>query len=511
MSHPKESSERVHMPKPRDLFRRKFRSLFSVLATGRAGPSAGDRLFARAHPEHVTVTECHHYEQEISRNPSIDRVGAPTGRIEIVVPFDGADHFTRQACADVAPTVEAGGKDPRNAVIGHLAFTGHQHTDLGAVLGLDDSYGALPIEIPIVGRDAPGGWHELRRDRQAGVIWHEYRPDPGLLEVYPVKVQIDLLDPDTLGGAITTQDAPDLVHVSQQPNFRPFLWLRVRVALTIPWRSDRPEPSPVINRISLDWPTITSLHVLKVEEPDAAGGERPITYNPVARTIEWRDVPMRANDQRRDDELRFISDAMVVSIRQPGELYRQPSLDGAVEIEIPDYLLSGMRTRLFDCAGRLVDDRLRERSKLTSRVHVILGEAFARRKLMPHQHLHFDEVIPEQGRIADIENALADRGFDVTFREMSEPGGASRWHGRAKRAEGPETMNLIILVEGSHHETERTVHKPGGHSYTSKLPSGELKVFMYGELPRASRAVTREMNALHAAVRDRFDRIRALR
>jgi hypothetical protein len=501
------------MPNPRDLFRRKFRSVVSVLATGRTGPAVGDRLFARAHPEHVTVTECHQYEQEISRNPSIGSVCPPTGRIEIVVPFDGADHFTRQACADVVPALEAGGRDARNAVIGHLVFIGHQHTDLGTVLGLDDSYGALPIEVPVTGADAPGGRQELRRDRQAGVIWHEYRPDPGLLEVVPVNVQIDLLDPDTLGGTIMSQGAPDLVHVSQQPNFRPFLWLRVRVALIIPWQGDRPEPAPVIKRISLDWPTITSLNELKVEQQGTDGGKRPITYNPVARTIEWRDVPMLTDDenQRRDDELRFVSDDMVVSIRQPGELYRQPSLDGTVEIEIPDYLLSGMRTRLFDSAGRLVDDGGRERSLLTSRVHLILSEAFARRNLRPHQHLHFDEVIPEQARIADIENALADRAFDVTFKENSGPDGVRRWNGRANRTEGPDTMSLVIFVEGSHHETERTVHKPGGHSYTSKLPSGELKVFMYGELPRASRAVTREMNALNAAIRDRFDRIRALR
>jgi hypothetical protein len=501
------------MPNPRDLFRRKFRTVVGVLAAGGTGPSAGGRLFARAHPERVTVIESHHYEQEISRNPSLHRVSAPAGRIEIVVPFDGADHFTRQACADVEPVLEAGGSVPRSAVIGHLVFTGHQHTDLGTVLGIDDSYGSLPIELPVTGPDAPGGRHELRRDRHAGVIWHEYRPEPDLLEVVPVKVRVDLLDPDTLESTITAEDLPEFVNVAQQPNFRPYLWLRVRVVLVIPWQDGRPEPEPVIGRIALDWPTITSLHDLEVKQHGAESTKQPITYNPVDRTIEWRDVPMRVDkdNQRRDDELCFVSDAMVVSIRQPGELYRQPSLDGTVEIEIPDYLLSGMRTRLFDSVGRLAADGHEERSRLTSRVHLILGEAFARRMLKPHQHLHFDEVIPEGARIADIENALTDRGFEVTFIDKSEADGLRQWRGKASRAEGPEKMSLTLYIEGSNHETERTVHKPGGHTYTSKLPSGELKVFMYGELPRASRAVTREMNALHAAVRDRFDRIRALR
>ncbi|WP_290054913.1 hypothetical protein, partial [Amycolatopsis solani] len=66
------------MPNPRDLFRRKFRTVVSALATGRAGPASGDRLFARAHPEQVTVTESHQFEQEISRNPSM-RAGGGGG------------------------------------------------------------------------------------------------------------------------------------------------------------------------------------------------------------------------------------------------------------------------------------------------------------------------------------------------------------------------------------------------------------------------------------------------
>ncbi|WP_410674056.1 hypothetical protein [Amycolatopsis sp. cmx-4-68] len=504
------------MPNPRDLFRRKIRTVVGVLATGRTTPAPDGQLFARARPESVHITESHYFEQEISRNPSVRRTVDPTGEIEIVVPFDGADHFSRLACADVAPAIEHGGGGSRNARIGHLVFNGHQRTDLGTLLGIDDSYGSLPIEVPVAGRDAPGDVDRLKQDCYAGVIRHEYRPHVASREVFPIGVIVDLLDPDTLGGTITGQ--PDLAEsreLSQQPNFRPYLWLRMQVIIIIiPRRPGQEPPEPVVDRISLDWPTITSLRDLQVEDDNSTGTQRPLTYNPVERTIEWRDVPMRRHEPEhpRDDEFRFVSDAMVLLIRQPGELYRQPSLDGKVEVKIPGYLLSGTQTRLFDSIGRrLEEDRCRETSRLTSRIHLILGEAFARRKLRPHQHLYFDEVIPEQARIADIENALADRGFEVAFSDRSGGSGLLRWSGTALRSEGPEMMKMVLYVEGSNHETERTVQKPGGHSYTSKLPSGELKVFMYGELPRASRAVTREMNALHAAVSDRFDRIRALR
>src|ERR1700722_18376806 len=59
-----------------------------------------DRLYARATPEKVEITETYSVTQEISNSPNRDR-GEPTGRIEMVIPYDGADYFTRQAAGDV--------------------------------------------------------------------------------------------------------------------------------------------------------------------------------------------------------------------------------------------------------------------------------------------------------------------------------------------------------------------------------------------------------------------------
>jgi hypothetical protein len=503
------------MPTPRDRFQQ-VRNVVSGLGLRRTGPAPGEDVFARAYPETVKLTERYHYEQEISRNSFTRRSTPPDGGIEIVVPFDGADHFTRQACEDVSTALRGRDSDePVNALIGHVLFAGHQQTDLGDRLGLDDTYGALPIRVQVSGEGSPGGVAELSGDRHACVISHDYAPKPDLLEVTPIDVQVELLDPDTVGDvdaiAANGRGGVDFSKLSQQPNFESFLWLVLKIRLVLPWKPERDRPSPVIDRISLDWPSITSLHALTLLLPESDREAPPIIYNPVERSIEWRNIPMRpvAPAKGREDELEFTSEAMALAIEQPGELYQQPSLDGRVEVKIPGYLLSGMQTRLFDGTGRkTARDGHEEVSWVRSRIHLILDDAFARRTLKPHQNLYFDEVIPEDARIADIENALRTRGFTVRFGPGSTDGTRHQWVGTAERPEGPERMTLSLYVEGTRHETERQIRR-GGQTFTTTFPSGELRLFMYGALPRTSRAITREMNALHAVIRDRFASMRA--
>ena len=53
--------------------------------------------FVRARPQFVHIEEYLDYEEEISRNPSVDLNGDPAGRIRISVPFDGGIHFGADA------------------------------------------------------------------------------------------------------------------------------------------------------------------------------------------------------------------------------------------------------------------------------------------------------------------------------------------------------------------------------------------------------------------------------
>ena len=140
---------------------------------------------------------------------------------------------------------------------------------------------------------------------------------------------------------------------------------------------------------------------------------------------------------------------------------------------------------------------------------MILGDAFARREFTPYQHLHFDEVIPNELRISDIKVALGNRGFKVTD-PWPENGTEGRWLW-AERLEGPDTMRLDLFVEGKLHKATRDSRVPGGVSYRSDLDSGEMRIYIRGRLSRDSQPVIREMNALRRALHERFDHLPARR
>ena len=88
------------MPAPANLVRARL---------GSWGGNADDRLYARATPEKVEIAETYSVTQEISKSPWSEP-GTPTGRIEMVIPYDGGDYFTRQAGRDVDRAVAARGQ-----------------------------------------------------------------------------------------------------------------------------------------------------------------------------------------------------------------------------------------------------------------------------------------------------------------------------------------------------------------------------------------------------------------
>jgi hypothetical protein len=396
------------------------------------------------------------------------------------------------------------------ALVGHLLLANHTRTDLGDVLGLRQRYGSVPVHMPVSGLGE--GFDELREDRQTCVIRHAYRPDLDQLRVIPVDVRVDLLDPDSTNDAYISE-AFDTIRrpphgMTQQVSFRSHLILRVVVRATVPKADGEREPSPEVAKMSLCWPTITSLRAVRLRVQDEDGDEEaPIRYNPLTRSIEWSDVAMSALDTEDDSDTRtYRSDAMFVLVEQPGELYRQESIEGTVEVRIDDYLLSGVEARFANAVGRLDADVQPEHvTYLDADVKLILDDAFAKRMVSPYQHLHFDEIIPDRMRINDIEAALNDRGFDV------EVSGADDkvTHLRAERSEGATRMVLWLQVEGKEFETEREIRRPGGLTHTTKIKSGELKVFIRGSFQRDSLQVIREMNALQLALRERFSRLRA--
>lgn len=476
---------------------------------------AEDHVHARARTEKVCLTERYTYDQEISRNSSRAIREAPSGSIEMTVPYDGHEFFTQQACADVAIGIQ---RTPPHgvsvdALIGYLLLANYGRTDLSEVLKLGHGYGSVPIRVPVAGPGSPGGQEELSADRQACVITYDYAPDPAQLRVVPISVEVDLFDPDSVNLSsvdILDDDEPRLIDavskkITQQVSFRPFLMLCLTVRVNLPRRRDQGRLIPTVSQVALDWPTITSLRALHLQVHNR---EVPIRYNPITRSIEWSDIDMHEVKTSDSKVIAFESDIMFLFIEQPGELYEQVSLDGRVEVKIPEYLISGVEAKVADGIGAIPSGRQPTiTSYISTHLELILDDAFAKRMLSPYQHLHFDEVIPDQMRISDIFSALEDRGFTVEVRAQRPP----EWLLYAKRPEGPDEMELWLFVMGKKFTTERENKLAGDYTFKSTFDSGDLKVFIYGSLRRDSRELTHEMNALQRALRERFDHVRASR
>ena len=334
-----------------------------------------------------------------------------------------------------------------------------------------------------------------------------------------MRIDIDLDDPDTIGNPPLPDSITSGMHarIARQAGFKPDLTLGVVVHLIVP-RGLADGAHAMVSRVFVGWPTRTSLGSLELRVDEQ---KHLFRYNPQrARTggLEWRDVPLTAERQPLSGGIRvFSSPRMLLSIPNPGDLYRQNTLDGEVEVTV-NRLLSGTDARLFDVTGRRCRQPRPELvTSVSTEFSLTLDDAFTRRVRSPHQQMHFGEVIPSAMRIDDIVTALQNRGFTVRTLPSSggtdadsRPGAApSLWWLSAARAHGPDKLSMLLCVEGHHYRTRRVRQVHDGMAHQTTVDSGDLELYVYGSLPGDSETIVREMNALRSALRERFDRLPA--
>src|SRR3954466_12953399 len=183
-----------------------------------------------------------------------------------------------------------------------------------------------------------------------------------------------------------------------------------------------------------------------------------------------------------------------------------------MEIEVPGRLLSGLKMSLLGSLGtRLTSVEPECKTKLQVDYKMVLNDSFARRVLSPYQHFYFQEVVPDELRITDLKNALIDRGFKILQEVSFQKGRESQHIFLAERPEAPDPLRFMVLVAGIHQEAERQTQVDGGQTFTSKVSSGDLRVYVRGELRGNSRRLIQEMNAFQAALRGLFPQVRARR
>lgn len=536
------------MPKSQDNLTKVLDSVGSVRQaftqnwrrTGTAG-----LVYARAQLRRAEINEDYFVKQDISANhwAEMDKEYPPAGRIVLAMPYDGFTYFTRQAQDDVAKSAALPPGGGEKAIIGHLLLQDYGETTLRTILPLTDRYGSLAIEVPI-GADGVGGdpatgdgdpddLGHLIADRRTWTPAIGYRP--GNPTELPAHLEVHVFDPDSFDlpelDLLTSEGQPQagtdsrtlidkvVGKIRQQAGFANHLTLAFRVQLNLPAKGDAPAKARLF-RMSIGWPTITSLRTLTLHVGD---GEKAVRYDPFHNCLEWEGIDMQRDRKAEgDSDTRvYLSPLMLLNIQHPGELYRQPTLEMRAEVEVSGYLLSGVTARLYDATGHPYPDNrqptLLTRVKVTA--ELMLNDAFAKRDFSPYQQLFFGEIIPDEMRITDIETALKDRGFELTWREKHEPPSHPNnperkvnWGLEARRPKGPDTMKLWIFVEGTHLQTEREIADPSGRVvHKATLQSGELRIFIRGTLPRNSEELTHEMNTLRGVLQERYDRVRSRR
>jgi len=504
---------------------------------GRRGRSrsrrADEKLYARATPEKAEITETYWVTQKIAKGNQRD-LGQAEGRIEIVVPHDGRDFFTRQAFEDVKRAIRLReGPGSLAATIGHLLIADYQRTDLGRSMQRHGEYGAIPLEILVPTQS--GAAEELIADRRASVLRYDYTlHEPS----FQATLHVQLLDPDILGverdSLLDAYKVPpdELLRVFTQTNrVTGECVLIIQVSLQLPVKKDQ-RVMPRVRRVSIGWPTVTSFAATRlcVLYPRPRGGYRqrdiPHRYNPVGQCLEWEDVCVLKPGSRPDDadvaSVTYQSRQLLLVVGHPGEIFDGGKLTVHADIEIPGYLLSGVEAWLYGATGEMTpsvkgNPLPRLKTSIHSTATVQIDDALEMRSFVLYHQTVFDRIVPDEERIDDIVRVLGAQGYIVDERQPASDhlaeAGTLRWELGAHRSCPPDTLRLRIIAVGQKRPLEeREVderHPDGNVIVVRSRETGWIRLTVRGTLARQHLELTKRMNEFQAALRKLYQQQQA--
>lgn len=256
-------------------------------------------VFARANMKQSSIVETYRFRQALSVNPVLEAAEQdPTGRVEIVVPLDGYQYFTRDAIKDVQSQIgerrNRGHAETVFATVGHLVLVNLRDARRTHDEPIADAHGAIRLRMPI--RSASLGDDDLVADRQEATFQFDYHPPTLTAYTFPIQLDVEILDPEDsglLGAGFDAEWGRDISdEVSRQPAFSSELRLMFRVRLAWPRRQGLRKPKMRIKAFSVSWPTVTSLEPRSLRLHYGLKSPVEIQYNPVARSLQWFDVPL---------------------------------------------------------------------------------------------------------------------------------------------------------------------------------------------------------------------------
>ncbi|MBI3941457.1 MAG: hypothetical protein HY326_00460 [Chloroflexi bacterium] len=469
-------------------------------------------VFARGQASSVEITEKYCYIQKISHNLSILKDGEPAGSLEIQVPYDGHQAFTRVSLADVEPHLKKlPPQEELSAHIGFLALSNIGAARLDKVKGLDLSNGfnTVPIIVPVRCQELDST-AELHADRHACIVTYDYMPR--WPDIPPVATRLSLQDQDELevpqalpGAEIPTAEWEKVAtQITQRKERSNQLKLIIHVILNLP-RSFPKEGWKVGSiHASLTEPQIYSLTGEAFSENESKSRMR---HNPATQKMEVL-KPTVSEETVRTDARTFSSKPIYLHFSHPGELFEVNLIKGEVTVSIKGKLLSGLQVRLFEGSGRTATNVEPELvTNISTKFELSLDQIFTRRKRSLSQYFLFQDLKPERVNIRDIIAILAGHDYRL-LREIplqNEPE-KTRYLLHWQKPQGPEKLDLWLVTEIEQISVPMRVFSQG-RQYNEVEQLSEVKIYMQGELPVYAGGLAREMNAIQRLLREHFNQL----
>lgn len=348
-------------------------------------------IYARVSPETIKLIETYYYEKYIDSNESLEEKEAPKGKIEVIIPYDGHKHFNPKAIQDVAQQIN---NSPLNgevqALIGHLAISNYDKTDLENLLSQNHQNQSVPLIIPVSDKTLTK-IEQLSEDQHLCVIKFNYQPTTP--EFKPIYLEIQILDDYNYLSVWSSQEEKILWNFLKNPrietaNNKDFvneiaeiiadqvksgfgvqndflqgkLFIQIKVQLALPVEFKLLQ-LPRLKRLSIEWPTLTSFRNFDLQKIDdqnrftknLVSNPLNIIYNPLNKSLEWiyrssdvsRTELKQGNSESLNAQWQNYEIKMLLGIIQPGELYQEANLQGEIEVEIPELLLSELQARFY--------------------------------------------------------------------------------------------------------------------------------------------------------------------
>jgi hypothetical protein len=281
-------------------------------------------------------------------------------------------------------------------------------------------------------------------------------------------------------------------------------------------------------RCKLDMPVVEfqpSIVYASLKGPyfDAREGHGSL-YDPYRKILKWS-KPTRFE---RENKSRTYKATLPVRVNRPVELYEASDLEGKIQVDFPQKLLSELDLAYFNALGEKVNFGNRVTIEKKSRViiefdNITLRRVFEWREFTAARELQFEGVRLSNDRLVDIQGMLADLGLEQIQTQVS---GMPYYSAQIDAtsvdqviknkgsyyitAWRPDGLRLQLAIDGELANINRE-RQEGKRIDRMRLPSGRIRIKINGQVegnPAQAQELSLMLNRLQRLLKERFSYVR---